>query len=196
VRVALGFAATSGDALLDSSTTFFNSNPSEETVRYRTIPNPNAPNDAEKRIRQHAVNGAFESYRENECDENILRRSANEFEGFIARLMEGLYKLREALILADSVNLIALFSDITTQLVTLTGELRDYLLNVKFTILFRVLTMTACSVLPRRFFKNINTCNLLDLKLDVSTLSISKYFSKANPAMVTAFCYLEIFLLL
>jgi ATP-dependent DNA helicase DinG len=132
VRVALGFAATSGDALLDSCTTFFNSNPSEETVRYRTIPNPNAPNDAEKRIRQHAVNGAFESYRENECDENVLRRSANEFEGFIARLMEGLYKLREALILADSVNLISLFSDITTQLVTLTGELRDYLLNVKF----------------------------------------------------------------
>lgn len=132
VRVASGFALSSGDALLDCCGSLFIPATNEETVRYRTVPNSNQPEQEEKRIRQHAINGAFESYRENECDENVLRRHLNEFEGFIARLMEGLYKLREALILADSSNLVALFGDISVQLATLSGEFRDYLLNVKF----------------------------------------------------------------
>ena len=50
-----------------------------------------------------------------------------------------------------------------------------------------MLTMTACSVIPRGFLKNTNTCNLLNLKLDVPAMSINKYLSKANPVMVTAF---------
>jgi ATP-dependent DNA helicase DinG len=135
VRVSLAFASSSGNSLLDYCEKFFAPVQNENVIRYRTLSDSVHPDDDEKRIRQHAVNGAFESYRENECDENELRKLLREFEGFIARLMEGLHKLREALVLADSSNLISLFGDIASQLVNLSGEFRNYLLNVKFILL-------------------------------------------------------------
>ena len=123
-RVTSAFAVTALDDLLQAAGRIFGPAPDAELVRYRV-------RDGR---RQYSLHGPFAACLPSHWDEDALAAAVTQLEDRLARLVDELDFLREALDSATEPGELPLFGDISAQLASVGADLREFVLSVKFVL--------------------------------------------------------------